>query len=514
VPTSRSTTRTALPLLLALLPAAFLLTQLELPLMEDGLFWWVPRALLFAERGPGLVAAGDLPTACLPDTLLPPQWSGGLPDYGHPPLWFLYLALWVRLLGPQAWVIHLACVPVALALGWGAVSLARQLAGPAAWPLALLVLCSPPTLAQLLRPDTDLPLLALSICALVALAGQRLGSFALLAVLATWVKEPGVLLAIPAVGLGLLRRSPRHLLAGLVPPMALVAWALVHHQATGWATAGAEHLPDGVASYLQDLGAVLKLTLLDDGRWAVLGFAAVTGGLALWRRPPPAAPLSSRLARDAAWACGITASAQVLLFAGLNFLGGRGLQDAYTHVRYLLPAMACASLLLGALGLRWLLASAPPLRARPLRAVLAVACAPCLLALPGARALHPRGPEANLYLLDHAQAWRQAAAELEGRGAPQGIVWVESHLFTALTRPYAGLVAEPMQGLRPFGPDIGPEGIAPGDLLVHGSYGEPLSRLAELAREPESVIVAGQAWVRIERVVPGRAAGEPLPSSP
>ncbi|MBK9370211.1 MAG: hypothetical protein IPN01_28615 [Deltaproteobacteria bacterium] len=62
---------------------------LDVPLVEDGLFWWVPQGLLAAETGPQWVL-DRLAQATRPHAALPPQWAGnGLPDYGHPPLWFL-----------------------------------------------------------------------------------------------------------------------------------------------------------------------------------------------------------------------------------------------------------------------------------------------------------------------------------------------------------------------------------------------------------------------------------------
>lgn len=509
---ARSIPRIAMSALALLVPGLFLLSQLHLPLYEDGLFWWVPRALLLAETGPSWVAAGDLPSACGPTLPLPPQWTGGLPDYGHPPLWFHYLALWIRLLGPQAWVVHLACLPVALGLGWAALTLTRRLGGPAAAPLALVALASPPLLAQLVRPDTDLPLLAASLGALAALGAGRLGSYAMLAVLAAWLKEPAVLLAVPAAALALTRRSPRHLLAAFAAPLALAVWMLIHHQVAGWALAGAEHLPSGPTAYLRDLGAVLSISLLATGRWLIP--AALMGAALLrWRLAPPlgAPPASARIASDTLLACAAFVVAQLLLFAGLNFLGGRGLQDAYTHVRYLLPAIAVASLVGAVLTHRWLLTALPRLRLRPLLAAGVLAALLIAASLPSARWLHPRGPEATLYGVDQARAWRDAAAEFDQHRPAQGAVWVESHLYTALTRPYAGLVDEPYDGLSSFGPDTRPEQLRPGDLIIHSRYGEPLSRLGELRRTPVASYVRGSAWVKLELVAVGRSAGEPSP---
>ncbi|MFH1469648.1 MAG: hypothetical protein ABIO70_35005 [Pseudomonadota bacterium] len=496
-------------LLVGALPAAFLLAHLGLPLVEDSLFWWVPRALWLTEHGPAWVAAGDLPRACLTGGALPPQWSGGLPDYGHPPLWFHYLAGWLALLGPYAWALRLACLPPAALLGWSAVALARRIGGPAASPLALLVLAAPPVLAQVLRPDTDLPLLALSLTALVALADGRPWRFALLAALAAWIKEPAVLLTVPAAVLGL--RDRRMLAAAAAGPAALALWVTIHRAATGWALAGAERLPPSLGAWLGDLAAVLHLTFAATGRW--IAPLLLLAGLAAARARPtmPPSPPGHATARRTALILAVFAAAQIAVFSVLNFLGGRDVAQGYTHVRYLLPGAAAALLLLGGLGGRALLRALPVLGAHPLRAWALLGLLTVAVALPGSHRLHPRGPEATLFGRDQALAWVQAAAALPALRPPEGSIWVESHVYTALTQPWAGLVPDALEGLRPSSPDLLPDELHPGDLLVHCSYGEPLGRLGELSLDPVVRFDVHQAWVRVDRVLPGRAA--PPPSS-
>jgi len=491
-------------LLVALAPVLFLALHLDLPLYEDGLFWWVPQALWIVERGPAWIPAGDLPRACLEGGAVPPQWAGGLPDYAHPPLWFHYLAAWIAALGASARTVHLACLPVVAALGAGAVALARRLGGPAAAPLALVPLLSPTLLGQTLRPPTDLPLLAASLWALAALCDGRPWRFAALGVLATWSKEPGVLLAAPALLLGL--RDRRFLVAALAGPAALAAWALVHRAQVGWGLAGAERIPESLDGWLRDLGTVARLVLLASGRWA--GWVALLLAAGVWAlRRARLAPQAE--ASRAAWLCGTYMGVQILAFSFLNFLGGRGLEQAYTHVRYLLPAAAVGSLLAAALALRLAVTAAgsrlPTERAATVLALLLVAAA-----VPGARRLHPGGPEANLFGADQARAWTAAAAALQVPAGP-GCARVDSHLYTALTRPWVGLVARPVAGLCPLGPSLRPEDLAPGDLLVLCRYGEPLGRLGELVRERVEGFAAGDAWVRVERVLPGRAAPPPTP---
>jgi len=491
----------------ALIPALYVLANLGLPLQEDEMFWWVPRGLWLLEHGPSWVAAGELPSALLPHQALPPQWAGGLPDYAHPPLWFHYLAAWLALLGERAWVVHLACVPLAAAVGAGAVTLLRRLAGSGLAPLALPVLLAPPLLSQALRADTDLPLLAACLWALVALADGRARRFAFFAALACWCKEPGVLLAVPAALLGL--RQRRFLLASLAPPAALAAWALLHWRVTGWALSGAEQLPATPLAYLQDLGAVAALVLLHGGRWAAWALAAAGLAASLALRGRRAVLPQGSQNRRALVACCAFVVAQLLLFGGLNFLGGRGAQDQYTHVRYLLPAMTVASLVAASLAWRWLSAARPRLGSRPLAGAALLALLLCAPVLPAARDLHPRGPEASLYGRDLAGAWRLAAAPARAAVQAGERVWAGSYLFTALTRPYVGLVREPVLPLQVYGPATAPDQLATGDLLLRASYGEPLGRLGELRRQELDRYQVGSAWVVLERVLAGRAAPPP-----
>ena len=522
-----ATRRQAFALLaVALLPSLFLVANIHLPLMEDGLFWWVPRALLNAEAGPVWIAAGDLPLACLPHLPLPPQWSGGLPDYAHPPLWFWYLSGWLSIAGAKAWVVHAACLPFVFLLSLGFAALARRLVPHHAHLAVLPVLLSPPLLSQVLRPDTDLPLLTATVWSLVAILARRPWMFAMLASLAVWFKEPGLLLVVPAVVMGM--RDRRFWLASILPPAALAAWAGIHLQQTGWALAGAERLPDGLGGFLADALQVSQIVMLDQGRWLVLTAALV--GPALWaasRRPlRPLSPAPDRESvgfntpHDPAtthdrWDLLVIFSflaTQLVVFSGLNFLGGREGQQVFTHIRYLLPAITTATLLGMACAFRTLRQLG---RGRPgagwALGLTALACAG--LPMMGIRAPHPRGPEANLFGRDQARAWQLASPRIAAMSATTN-TRVESYLFTALTRPYAGLVDKPTAGVLPFGPATVPEDLSPGDLLVHASYGEPLGRLGEWSRENLAHLQVGQAWVNIDRVLTGRVAAPPAARPP
>lgn len=519
MPAPRPTAR-LLPVLAASIPATFLLAHLHLPLMEDALFWWVPRALKFAEQGLGWVAAGDLPAACQPDLPLPPQWAAGIPDYGHPPTWFWYLSAWIRLPLRPVTAVHLACVPWALGAGFGILALSNRLCPAHPVLTALPALLAPPLLAQVLRPDTDLPLLCCFLWALVALWDRRPLRFALWATLATTFKEPGVLLALP--GLTLALRHRRFVAASIAPVAALGGWALLHHAVAGWGLAGAERLPESAGEWLRDAGRVLQLVAWEQGRGALLlawlAAAVATRSDRLPANPPPS-PDGARmrlLLLLAAWTGA---------FSGVNFLGGRNVEQGYTHVRYLLPAitlfalLATSAVLVLARGLA---------RRSPFRLFYLVPAVTLAIAAAGSRAPHPRGPEANLFQRDLALAWQRAVPEVQqALRRDVGRVWVGSYLYTALTRPYAGLVQAPLSGLQVYGYGTDPEALRQGDRVVQAAYGEPLGRLGELELRFLAEASAGAAWVRMFEVTGGRRAaparnlsepssdpGDPRPRSP
>ena len=189
----------------AVVAAAVVLDGLNTPLVEDALFWWVPQGLLASERGPMWVL-DRLPQAVLPHDPLPPQWADGLPDYGHPPLWYWALGLAFVVMGPSHHAVHVLALPLAMMMAWGYARVLQELGGPrAAWAAMVLPLI-PPVAAQLQNADTDLPLMALTPWALLGVLRRQEGLFAVCAVLATACKEPGVLLMVPALASNLADR--------------------------------------------------------------------------------------------------------------------------------------------------------------------------------------------------------------------------------------------------------------------------------------------------------------------
>lgn len=443
----------------ALLACAIVLLNIDAPLVEDGLFWWVPQAMLAAERGP-LWVLDALPAAARPQAELPPQWRGGLPDYAHPPLWFWYMGAWIRLLGPHAFAVHVAALPLAALMGWGLAALGRSVGGEPGARAAVVLPLLPPVAANLLRADTDLPLMALTPWALWAILNRREGLFALTAGLATGCKEPGILLAAPALFANLLDR--RFGWGWLWPPMVLAAWAGVHHAETGWALAGSERLPESFGGWLRDIGSVIRIVVLSQGRWIALP-------LALWG-------LSRRPADRGVWVLAVHTLTQIFFFGTLNFLGGLEREDDHTHVRYLIPAM---------LGGGVLALSRSPIAAAPL----------AVLSLLHLHAPSPDGPEGSIYGLDVARAARAAAPKVAALDPP---VWVGSYMWTQYTRPYAGVVDVPIDGLRRY--EYGTDPAEVSGWVVASCEGEPLGRLQELPLELVETVQVNEAWVRLYRV--------------
>ena len=454
--------RDRLPAALACLSGILLISLYwQVPIGEDGLFWWVPKALSVAETGPSLVL-DVLPQAARPDAPLPPQWAGGLPDYGHPPGWYWYLGSFLTLPIKTHHALRVAVLPLIVLFGIGSAELLRRMGGRrAAWG-AMVLPWVPPIAAQFLRADTDLPLLALTPWALIAILDRRDGLFALTAGLATFCKEPGILLAAPALAACLLDR--RKGWGWAVPPLVLAAWAALHYSQTGWALAGTERLPESLMGWLSDLGAVLWITVGSQGRWLLL---------------LPAAWMVYRNGKGrhrALLIVGAHIGVQVLFFGTVNFLGGIERIDSHTHVRYLIPAI------LGACAIA--------IAARAELALLLLAVN--LLYLHKAS---PYGPEASLYGADVQRAVAQAVPEISSLEPP---VWVGSYAWTQLTRPYAGVTSAPIDHLNVYGYNTDPAAIE--GYVIEVCEGEPLGRIQERERHLVSTTSVNEAWVKVWRI--------------
>lgn len=436
-----------------LLAATWVLAQLRAPLVEDALFWWVPKALLALETGPQMVLAHALPEAVeaglTPETT-PPQWAGGLPDYAHPPLWYGWLALWLRA-SRTVIAVHLACLLPAVLAAVGFAELGARLGHR--WS-GLAALCLPPVLAQMLRPELDLPLLAVVPWALVALLRGDWRLFGVLGLLAPWLKEPGVLLVAPAVVFALQERRWRWPV--LAPLAGLGLLALAHG-----GLARPESLPAGAGAWLRDLPVAARIFALEQGRWLLL-----LGLPWAWRRLRPGGA-----------AIGSLVVVWLVFFSLVGFFATRGL-DPHTHVRYFVPGMAVGAVIAAA---RW-----PG------------------LALPGLlflRAASPFGPEASCFGIDSGRAERQAAPWIAEALTAGETVWVGSYQAAGLTQPWAGITPEPLRGFSIYAVDTDPQAPAPGDIIVEAAYGEPITPLERaLVWDEAQRWQVGAATVRAWRV--------------
>lgn len=519
----------------------------DFPAIEDDRFWWIPQAYRVADVGLEWTPAGPLspqlwqepvrlsphshafslaaspapPTSPpSPDEALeksrgaepererlPPQWQGGLPDYGHPPLFFWYLGGWLKLLGPGMWTVHLALLLLGGLGLWGSVRLSRTLlqftnfrteipdrqsldsvfeTSDLWWTFAgVWLLLQPALVAQLGRADLDLGLIAMTPWALEALIQRRLLLFMLFAGLATACKEPGVLLCaatLPWLLQGAWSQRLRFAAAGATPLLVLLGWALIHSVQAGWGLASPEHLPTSVSEAMWGWYCVARFVLWDDGRFWMLPLLLPTllavFPQSVWARLPGTERLrfgldalhhglgarQLRLAVQTLW---IHLLVQVGFFGVVSFLAGDASRAGGAHWRYVLPAfLSMASLtalggfsLVKALAKGW--QSDRRSRFSPLWVAFPVGgwTAACVAALLHWHAEPVLGVERNLYAADLAIAHQQALPLLRDkltRGIP---VFVGTYAWTELCVP----------GLRAPGLDAVPcQFRAPGQSMTEG----------------------------------------------
>ncbi len=435
-----------LPWLGALLAALWVVVHWDAPLVEDGLFWWVPKGILAGETGFPISPAHAIPEAMHPSALKLPQWSGGLPDYAHPPLWFWWIGLFTQ------WGVHLSAIKAAtllpaMAAGAGFVALGQRLGLGGA---GFAVFALPPFLAQLLRPELDLPLIALVPWALIALLNRAWGQYALLAGLATACKEPGVLLTAPAVIAAYEEKRFRPL--AFTPLVVLGIWAWLHG-----GLANPERTPDGIVGWGKDLLTVLFIFFVAQARFVLLF------GI-------------RNLMRDRVMATFLLT--WIVFFATIGFFANRGTIDLYTHIRYLLPGMAVAVVLLAG--------------TRP------------YLAVGGLFFVHvasPYGPEASLFGIDQARSEQQAAPWIADEIAKGERLWVGTHQAAGLGQPWAGIVDTPVLGFEIYSFETQSGDIRPNDIVLETAYGEPSGAILDGRSKTEiGQWVVHDAWVKAWRI--------------
>lgn len=549
------------------------------PALEDDRFWWIPQAHRAAEVGPVWIPAGPLPASLWsrpsgqlgpdaltsplppvppsvpPASVLPPQWQNGLPDYGHPPLFFWYLGAWISCLGPGMATVHGALATLMAAALLGGVQLFRTLLALAGhrdgvestsgglpgisdwsglWWMAggMAFVLASPVVAQLARADLDLGLLAVVPWALQAAITRRFFRFALLGALATAVKEPGILLApvvLPFILQGPIAQRITALAAGLAPALSLGLWALVHRSLTGTGLASPEHLPANGTEAVLGILAVGRFVLLEQGRWLLLPLACLPLARALggeggplrlrrtrhrgasasskadgppeelsengrWSRWLPSIPRSLRLA---CLSLGLYLLVQIGFFGVVSFLAADPNRSGGAHWRYVLPAFVpfLALAVLGAASVESLWRQLPLNRwslhlAKGRRLPILLSGLWSFSILMGVLDWHGPpvlGVERNLYALDLARAHGQLRELLLTPEFRTRTVWAGTYAWAELCVPAlaeVGVVPLPCQaepggaGLRWYGQSTRPEALAPGELLIVSSHGEPLGRLA------------------------------------
>jgi hypothetical protein len=427
----------------ALIPVLWLATHWSAPLVEDALFWFVPTAIEESRSGLVLAVEGPLPEAVtVAGAPMPHQWKDGLPDTAHPPLWFWWMALFLKA-GITLNAIRAACVLPAALAGLGFVALAE--ANGRAWA-GLTVWAIPSVLAQLLRPELDLPLLACIPWALVALRWNTWTAFAAIAVVATWCKEPGVLLVVPALVEGARRRNLP--VQALAPLAAIAAWSLLHG-----GLAAATQTPTSPSQFGANLLGIVQFVVFDQGRVLLL-----LGGAGLLAAPVEASLIATFC----------------LFFASVRYDATAGTEDAFTHLRYLSPAVAIYVVVTAA------------------RLDYPVA----IVQLYWLHRMHAHGPEGSMAGVDSAYADRAALQSVR----PGEVAWAGSYTAAGVGRAWTGYPATP--GLKAYDFHTTPAQLATGDLLIASTYGEPSRRLERgLKLQVVSTWSVGDAQTRVLRVL-------------
>jgi len=413
----------------ALLVGVFLaLVGLHIPLLSLPYFWdeagyYIPAAL-------DIYHAGRL----IPESTLPT---------GHTPLVMVYLALAWRVFGFSPVVTRTAMVLIAASTVTATYALARRVTDrePAAWAAVLLAL-SPMFFAQSTMVFLDLPAALLTTLAVIALLGERMLSFAVIASLAVLTKETAVVMlpvawiySFPRVGarhgVPLQRQErtpPRDWAALAAPLLPLVAWTIYYHHVTGFWTGNAEYLQFNLYSTLSPgrfFWTLLRRSyevFIGGFNWLLVAGAAlgVWWGRRQSRRGTEAQRKSSRYFFLAA---GLIA-AYILM---LSVVGGAVLP------RYLLPIVPF--FILATVALVWRL---PKAWAR-------ATCGVTLSCFVAAWFINPPYPfpyEDNLSYADFIRLHQDAARYLESRPAGERILtaWPATD---ELARPFLGYVHQP-----------------------------------------------------------------------
>ncbi|HJL20490.1 MAG TPA: glycosyltransferase family 39 protein [Sandaracinaceae bacterium LLY-WYZ-13_1] len=359
-------------------------------------------------------------------------------DYsrGHPPLLYLLAGAAFAAFGPDPTVGHLVVLPFTVLALAGTYLLGATVFSRRVGLAAALLLGTTPlflSIGNMLLPE--MPLVALTVVALLAFARGRLGLAVLAGVAMVWIKETGIFSA-AAIGVGVLvdarlrrERPLRRVALATAPLFALLgffAWQKVH--AGYFVFPHHQNLFADRPLGWENVATVWPSLLGWHGRWllAAAAILALTAGRRDRRAPAPTSPW--RPTRGAV----VAACVALVLFNALFFT------KMFWLERYALPAhpgllvVLCAAILGGFERLPAL--ARPPARWIPIGAA----------AFAGVAGLWaPTASDAEEHTFAYADViatHRAAFAILEDDDAPVLTTWP---MTVELEQPYLGYVEEP-----------------------------------------------------------------------
>jgi len=374
---------------------------LKLPFFWDEMGQFVPAALDIFQRG-----------AWIPVTTLPNV---------HPPAVMAYLALVWRIFGFSIPATRLAMLAVAstgvLFSFLLAIRLSRKTVGAPAFAAVMFLLATPMFYTQSMMAQLDMPAMTLTALALLLFLEDHFLACAIASTALVLVKETAISTPFAfAAWLWFADRKRREALYFLAPAIALGAWLIALHHATGQWLGNNEFARYNVSQSLQ-LGHIfgtinrrIYFLFLADGLWI--------GAITLF--------VGSRYLRGREWNIAfLVAGAQLLL---VSVFGGASLD------RYSLPAVPILYAAIAAAG------SAYP---RSWRWTTQFAMVVALLIGLWWNPPYPFSFENNLAMTDFVELQQEAANYLENHAA--GARVASAWPFTdALSRPELGYVHRPM----------------------------------------------------------------------
>jgi 4-amino-4-deoxy-L-arabinose transferase-like glycosyltransferase len=467
--------RSYLKVLGIFLAVSVTLLLLHLPLLRLPYFWdeagyYVPSALDF----------------CRSWTLIP---HTTLPE-GHPPLVMVYVGLAWRLFAYSPLVARAAMTLTGAGTVTALYVLARRIANAeiAVWS-SLLLAISPLFFAQTTLVHLDLAAALFTTLAVLFLLDRRLWLFALSASLAVLSKETAVIL-LPVVWMYAWRKpqmlrepnsSAATVWAALAAPLvALAAWTIYYHHATGFWIGNQGYLSYNVYSTLSPVRVFWSFArrlyeLSFSGfNWILTLFTPI--GIWWGRKHSPLDP--ARLKDGPPWRPFIflTAGLVFVYLALLSIVGGAILP------RYLLPVLPLFYLALVAMVIRL-----PHRVGRPILALTAA----CFIASWFINPPYPFPFEDNLAYADFIHLHQQASAFLEHQPHRPRILtaWPATD---EISLPFLGYVQSPLR-IVPV------KGFAPSDLAdVSGDSFDVLYLYSRRWEQPGNWLDRFPAWLRIQ----------------